>query len=388
MDEVDLELIRRLHQTARPAVLALTGGGSRAVSELLSVPGASRWLTEVSIPYAASALAEWIGATPEQACSSATARAMAVAAWCRARRWAESAAGARGRVWGLGATCSLASDRPKRGAHRVHVAAHTREKTLDLQVTLTKGARTRAEEEEFAARLVLGLLGKLAELTEFWSIPSLSGEVINLSETRAPSWWQELWTGERFATLVGADAWPEPGAVLLPGSFHPLHEGHRRMAALAAARLGRQVDFELSIFNVDKPPLDYADVRYRAEALCGGERLWLTAAPTFVEKARLFPGATFVVGADTVDRIGQARYYGGSASAAEEAWHELAARGARFLVFGRQRGDGFETLESLELPGPLAALCEGVSAAEFRADISSTELRRQARSTEDDDSPD
>src|SRR5207245_755539 len=47
---------------------------------------------------------------------------------------------------------------------------------------------------------------------------------------------------------------PRP-AVLLPGSFNPLHLGHTTLADIAAKRLGSPVAFELSIANVDKPEL-------------------------------------------------------------------------------------------------------------------------------------
>jgi len=107
----------------------------------------------------------------------------------------------------------------------------------------------------------------------------------------------------------------------------------------------------------------------------GGEAVGLTRAPTFVKKAQLFPGATFVVGADTVERVGQVRYYGHEA-AMQQAIESIAAGGCRFLVFGRVIDGAFQTLEELRLPPRLAALCQGVPAEAFREDISSTELRK------------
>ncbi|NQT17990.1 MAG: hypothetical protein HQ582_34885, partial [Planctomycetes bacterium] len=51
-------------------------------------------------------------------------------------------------------------------------------------------------------------------------------------------------------------------------------------------------------------------------------------------------------------------------------------RGSKFLVFGRDVGDGFVTLGDLELPEPLPSLCREVPTAEFREAVSSTEIRR------------
>jgi hypothetical protein len=52
---------------------------------------------------------------------------------------------------GLGATASLASDRPKRGDHRIHVALQTSTQTISFSLTLAKEVRTRRHEEEIAA---------------------------------------------------------------------------------------------------------------------------------------------------------------------------------------------------------------------------------------------
>ena len=100
-----------------------------------------------------------------------------------------------------------------------------------------------------------------------------------------------------------------------------------------------------------------------------------TRAPTFLEKSELFPGATFVIGVDTVKRIAEPRYYGDDMSACIAAIETIAERGNDFLVFGRQQGESFETLADVALPKALAVICHGVEEEMFRHDISSSELR-------------
>ena len=167
----------------------------------------------------------------------------------------------------------------------------------------------------------------------------------------------------------------ERGEAIFSGAFNPFHDGHREMAELAAGLLDTTVAFEISIANVDKPALDFSDAVCRVGQFAADQPIWLTRAATFVEKSALFPRCTFVVGADTIFRIGQPLYYGGSAAAVDAAIDRFVAAGCRFLVFGRL-GDGrFKTIEQCGLPGRLMGLCDQVSEADFRMDIRSRDLR-------------
>src|SRR5207244_2940342 len=97
----------------------------------------------------------------------------------------------------------------------------------------------------------------------------------------------------------------------LPGSFNPLHEAHVELAQTAAALEGTEAAFEVSLVNVEKPALCDEEVRRRLQQFAWRAPVWLTRAPTFVEKGRLFPGAALVVGADTAARIVDRRFYDG-----------------------------------------------------------------------------
>src|SRR5437762_12241652 len=108
------QLISTLHASGRKAALAITGGGSGAVGELLRVPGGSRLLIDTQIPYDAQALAAFLDFAPAQACSSDTAIAMAQTARARAARLVPAGTD----LVGLGATAALVSGRPRRGGHR------------------------------------------------------------------------------------------------------------------------------------------------------------------------------------------------------------------------------------------------------------------------------
>jgi hypothetical protein len=166
---------------------------------------------------------------------------------------------------------------------------------------------------------------------------------------------------------------------ILAGAFNPVHAGHLGLADIAAEFLGLPVAFELSVANVDKPGLDPAELRCRAAQFAGRAPLWLTHAPRFVEKADLFPGAVFVVGADTALRIVEPRYNGDPARL-HDALGRLRERGCRFLVACRIDSAG-HCVEPTDVPVPLRwrDLFAGIPSERFRLDLSSTQLRASPR---------
>jgi len=361
----------RLHGSDWQGVFYVTGGGSGFLAELLQQPGASRTVLEAQVPYAAAALEDLLGRVPEQACSAATARALAMAAFQRARRLSD--AGAEGgttapaeRLFGLGATASLATDRVKRGAYRAHIALQTIDATYAAELAL-EGDRA-SEEAQLEA-----MLWHAMAMTLGLTLDAPAEPAIDLTHTLAEPPWRELVLG----SIAAHPTAPHDAGLLFPGAFNPLHRGHERMLTLAEQRTGLPGAFELSLANVDKPSLDYTEV---AERLKQFDRpVWLTRLPTFREKARQFAGATFVVGVDTLLRILDPHYYGDSRGARDEALAELAGLGTRFVVFGRHVGNGFLVLSDLALPDILAERCIEISAEEFNEPISSTQLRLAPR---------
>ncbi len=147
------------------------------------------------------------------------------------------------------------------------------------------------------------------------------------------------------------------------------------MAEWVWRQYGERVEFELSIDNVEKPPLSDREIAKRLAAFGPQQPVWLTRAATFVEKANLFPRVTFLVGADTVLRVADPRFYPNGKSGVEGAIERFCQAECRFLVFGRLVADSFHTLIELPLPAALRARCQAVPATEFREDISSTQLR-------------
>jgi nicotinic acid mononucleotide adenylyltransferase/nicotinamide mononucleotide (NMN) deamidase PncC len=369
-------LIESLEHAGSRIVIVSTGGGSAAISHLVSTSGASAVVLEAVVPYAREAVDRLLGGSQETYCSSRAARRLAMAAWQRARSLGASAE----QAVGISVTASLRTRQPKRGEHRVFVALQTLGATTVASLVLEKEARSRGEEEELAAALLLECLASVPTGRD--AVVPLPGrlrsaEKVSIERTAAPEPWQALLAGSRSAVrATGPEAAPAGDQLIFPGSFDPLHDGHRLMARIAEEIAERPLAYELSIANVDKPALDYQEIESRA-AQFRGQTLWLTRAATFIEKFEIFPQSTFVMGADTFARLAEPKYYGGSQEAADRAVRTIAENARGLIVFGRARDGVFEEPAKLPAPEPLRRIAYFVSQREFRIDISSTALRRE-----------
>ena len=364
------QLTEEIHRTPTQLVVALSGGGSRAIAELLERPGASRTLLEAIVPYSEGAMIAWLGGRPDQSCSPETARAMAVAALHRARKYEPAAAS----LAGVGCTAGLRTDRPRRGPHRAHVALQTAARTDTWSLELQKGRRSRAEEERPGRPHGPQCRRRRLRRAVAVGFAAAEGERVEHSQTIAPQPWQDLMLGKTEAVCLGGG--PRPTTVVFPGAFHPLHLGHRRMAAIAREVLDTPVAIEMSILNVDKPPLDYTEIERRLAQFPPDQAVWLTRAATFEEKSRLFPRAVFIVGIDTLRRIVAWEYYGGQRRACLGALEDIAGRGCRFLVFGRSVGPTWLRLADLDLPDFFRDMCREIPPEQFREDVSSRAIRK------------
>ncbi len=373
MDAETQDVIRQVHASPLQAVVVVTGGGAQAISRLLRVPGASRSVLEILVPYSERALADFLGERPHQVVSVETAETMSRQAHRRAVELAEADVP----LVGIGCTAAIATDRPKRGPHRVHVARCTSDSTVTYSLEFTKGLRDRAGEDTLAGLLVVRALAEASGIAPGVSIPLAPNERIAIGGSGDPI---DLLVADALDTvLVSADGTitgnGRPDGALLSGSFDPLHVGHRELATVGAETLSMPVTLEMSVANVDKPPLSAPVIRERLEQFAGEYDVVLTQAPTFAEKARVLPGSCFVIGYDTMKRLIDPAYYRDDERKMTKALSSIAQQGGRFLVAGRLDGGVFRTLADVPVPEEFCDMFESIPEHRFRRDISSTYLR-------------
>ena len=371
------QLISAVQASGPKAALAITGGGSGAIGELLRVPGGSRLLIEAQVPYDEQALATFLGFPPAQASSADTAIAMAHSARARAARLVPASTD----LVGLGATAALVSDRPRRGEHRFHIAYANGLGAAHCTAVLAKGRRDRGGEEDLVSRAIILFLAQACGVTAP-SPRSLLDPDEHFAETVVATGdtIERLLAGEVQRITVQPDGQTllsaPPPPMLLPGSFNPVHDGHLSLAQVAEEIKQQPATFEISVTNVDKPPLAGETVRNRIAQFAWKSPVELTRAPTFLEKSRLFPKTIFVIGADTAERLVAPRYYGDDEDRMHAALEEIGNTGNSFLVAVRIDAAGrIRALDDVPVPRRFADLFTEIPEHRFRFDISSSNIR-------------
>jgi len=175
--------------------------------------------------------------------------------------------------------------------------------------------------------------------------------------------------------------------LVLAGSFNPLHQGHRRMLEAASLAVDGPTYYEISISNVDKPVLPEAELERRvARVTSNGNSIIVTNAPRFAEKSSILPGATFVIGFDTYIRLMDKRYYpdhvAGEHSPVENSLDLIFENRCGFVVAGRvDHQSQFRRLHDaeFEIPTRYRSMFIELTEAQFRSDLSSTEIRNQTQ---------
>lgn len=371
------DLVNAILGSGKRIAIACAGGGSGAIAALAKTPGASRALLDARVPYSQAAMTEYLGRKPRTFCSAEASADLALRALSGARAFS---GGNEQGLLGVGVAACLATVRARRGDEQCFVSVVGVGVEINRRIVFEKGARDRPGQEDVVDSLVLDCLAEACGLEQRPLLSLRDAEELQEFTLGLDFWLARLERGEIAWFRRGPEGETSPFAAvptaLLSGAFNPLHKGHRRLAQAAGRNLGARIDFEVSILNVDKPAIAASEIRRRLAQFDSVGNVFVTRAPTFLDKARLFPGCAFVVGADTAPRVVAPEYYGGSIDQMGAALAEIARLACRFLVAGRVDDAGrFVTLASLKIPAKHRPLFSPLAPDEFREDISSTELR-------------
>ena len=139
---------------------------------------------------------------------------------------------------GIGATASLASNRPKRGPHRIHVAWQSADTTAVASCEFPSEG-TRADEEQMATQLILHAVAEACGVDgNSLERSSASSGASNMRRLE----WTELLLGTRKSVaIMPANAQATARPILFPGAFNPIHartQAHGRSGRRALRQSG------------------------------------------------------------------------------------------------------------------------------------------------------
>lgn len=350
-------------------VTAITGGGTAAISNILSRGGASSWFLESLIPYSKESLVSFLGKEPDKFVSQETANQMALKSYMRALELNAAPYDAAG----LGVTAVLGRIENERVGrkHEAYVAVQFYGHLFGYHIVIPEHTNIAREAQEhwIATEVEKIILEDDIKKTPY--IESLSDDLeymdLLLSDKRIAKYLIMENDGVpygpvRFGMIDSSHA-------VYSGSFDPFHAGH----ASLIRNCPKRVWLELSIMNVDKPPVNLSSLLNRLDSIVKGVRehnlvdkvsgIVLTNTPKFFDKVCLLgPYPDLLVGSDTAARMIDKKY-----GSVEQLFDLMETYGTR-AFFGNRPGYEFKVPKAYDdFFVPVGGTC---------LDISSTKLRK------------
>lgn len=327
--------------------LMCTGAGAGLQNLLAQTAGASNTVLEGIFPYSTDALADWINFTPEKYVDDDVALRMAARAYIRAMELDINGGGDGDKVVGLGLTAVIASTEPKKGDYRVYLAVRSKIGFAHTSILFPKQPGSnfsllgRIKEGEICDLAGLNLILYAAGI-ETLPLDFGNGPEGQMIRTPAPKF---IHRSQYDFAIIDADGRmrnisnldPEK-TILFDGSFSIFHHSHFELAEVVARIFDKEVIYTMTTSHPTKGEVPSEELFRRVRQFQWVGPVLLTRNLGFyIDKARVFPGFSFMIGSDVLDSILNPEFYSVPIGSILD---EFMSLGVTFYVASRPDGQG------------------------------------------------
>ncbi|CAK86766.1 unnamed protein product (macronuclear) [Paramecium tetraurelia] len=390
-------LVKQLNDS-QLIVLYTAGAGAQALCHFTLHPGSSKYAMESSSFYAKGSLELLLNRNIEKFVTEQVAEDMALKALIRSHEILRQeyitdkydfCSIRFNTTLGIGVTAAIRSVNERQGRHHAFICLNFGIAKYTYYLDLVKGVRTREEEDQFISDILFKLIIKHSSQHQ-QQIKEQEEEVLDKIQILENAKSMNLnlikslqnQTGLLNSILITANQYQlnpiVQDAIILSGSFNPIHFGHIELAKMSQQLMGLpNVYFELSIKNADKQDITIQDVEKRIELMKKQNLNIILSNKAFFKDKNLFlKNGAFAIGVDTYKRVVDVKYYNNSIQERDLSLLLFLQNNNKIIVAPRynETTQKLETLNDYEIPKILEK--NVIELKEFRNDISSTKIRQ------------
>ncbi len=227
------------------------------------------------------------------------------------------------------------------------------------------------------------ILNGLADLWGFHNDKIQINEALFSMNEYTPSQVKELFFQKPHYTACGTRDTGElintQNTLFMPGTFDPIHDGHRDVITKVEKLTGKRVTLMVTADSVHKEGLSVPKMLEKV-AMMRNERfghyeprslLFTQKDPLFIDKALKYPNAGFVVGVDAIERMLDPKW----GQPIVPMLHKFRNLGTKFYISGRKIDNNIKTLKDINIPETFEELF--IEIPNTSSSFSSTEIRKE-----------